>query len=170
MNYTHHQCSIDDEQLKSTIEEISQKELKIFNRSHFYKAVDENNQTIGTLRIADWDKSDALKWISGLQIENINKVYHIGRFAVSQNKGNNPLGGKNIFKQLVLVAFSYICENPQNILIAECDMKLFRTLRKLGIDLNPVGNVEFCLGSDTIYVYATYETIRKFYDKYKNTN
>lgn len=170
MNYAHHQCSITEEQSKKTIEEILQQESKIFNRSHFYKAVDENNQMIGTLRIADWDKSDALKWINGLQIENINKVYHIGRFAVSQSKDNNPLGGKNIFRQLMLIAFSYICENPQNILIAECDMKLFSTLRKLGIELNPVGDVEFCLGSDTICAYATYDTIRKFYDKYKNNN
>ena len=170
MNYTHHQCPINEGQLKETIEDIYLQESKIFDHSYFYKVVNHNNQTIGTLRIADWDKSAALPWTINLQTKDINKIYHIGRFAVSQSKENNPLGGKNIFKQLVLIAFSYVCENSRNILIAECDVKLFRTLRKLGIELVQIGNTEFCLGSETVCVYATFETIHKFYNRYKNTN
>lgn len=162
-NYIKHHFAIDNKQLELEIAEIIQTEKKIFERSFFYMATTIEGQIIGTLRVFEVDDFNTCLPDS-IDRRSINKVFHIGRFAINQN-GGEKLGSK-LFKQMILLAFSHVCQNENNILIAECDIRLHRVLVRMKIDTIKIGNPFFCLGSETISVYATYSSINKYYSKY----
>ena len=162
-NYKKHKSSIGYQEIESDIIEIYESEKKIFDRSCFYMATTIAGEIIGTLRIMIGDKYD-LALPDGVNLNTINKVCHIGRFAIDQ-VGDNKLGNK-LFKKMILLAFSHVCKNKDNVLVAECDMKLYRVLVKMLIGIIPIGAPFFCLGSETIFVYAPYKNVIEYYLKY----
>ncbi|MDC1809044.1 hypothetical protein POZ03_01050 [Bacteroides uniformis] len=162
-NYKKHKAKVDATQMKLEIAEILESERKIFKHSCFYMATTMNGQIIGTLRVLISNSSD-MDLPDNVEHDSIHKVCHIGRFAIDQYNGDKL--GNELFKQLVLLAFSHVCQHQNNILIAECDIKLHRVLRLMGIDIIKIGLPFFCLGSETISVYAPYKNIIQYYSKY----
>lgn len=159
-NYKKHKSSIEYQQIESEIVEIYESEKKIFDRSCFYIATTITGQIVGALRIMIGGKYD-IALPDSVNLNSINNICHIGRFAIDQI-GNNKLGNK-LFKEMVLLAFSHVCKNKDNVLVAECDMKLHRVLVKMGIGIIPIGPSFFCLGSETISVYAPCENVIEYY-------
>lgn len=161
-NYKKHCCSVDYEQIDSEIADIVKAEMSIFENSCFYVATTVDGRIIGTLRVQVMDKS-LIDFPFGINLENINYIYHIGRLAIDQIDGHKL--GSGLFKRMVLLAFSHVCQNENNILIAECDVKLHRVLLRMGIDIITLGPPFFCLGSETILIYAPYKNIIEYYSK-----
>lgn len=166
-NYNKHCIMIDNKKLELEIAEIIKTERKIFKCSCFYMVTTIDGQIIGTMRVSIVDIHDA-RLPDSIDHSSINKIYHIGRFAINQNSYAKL--GCELFKRMILLAFSHICQNRNNILIAECDMKLHRVLVQMGIDIIKVGTPFFCLGSQTISVYAPYSSIIAYYSKYNCYN
>lgn len=166
-NYNKHYIMIDDKQLELEIAEMVKTERNIFKCSCFYMVTTIDGQIVGTMRVSTVDIHDVCLPDS-IDHSSINKIYHIGRFAIKQNSYEKL--GCGLFKRMILLAFSHICQNRNNILIAECDMKLHRVLVRMGIDIIKLGTPFFCLGSQTISVYAPYSSIIKYYSKYNCYN
>lgn len=166
-NYNKHHIMTDVKQLELEIAEIVKTERKIFECSCFYMATTLDDQIVGALRVSAVDIHD-VRLPDSIDRYSINKIYQIGRFAINQNSCEKL--GCGLFKRMILLAFSHICQNRNNILIAECDMKLHSVLVRMGIDLIKIGTPFFCLGSKTISVYAPYSSIIKYYSKYNCYN
>lgn len=162
-NYKKHRFEFDSAQLHSEIDTILESEKKIFRDSFFYMATTIEGKIIGTLRVLVVDNLD-VNLPEDIDCCCVNNICHVGRFAINQN--NTGKLGNELFKRMILLAFSHVCQNRNNILVAECDAKLHRVLVQMGIDLKRVGEPFFCLGSETVFVYASYNSIIKYCQKY----
>ncbi len=162
-NYKKHKAKADATQMKLEIAKILESEREIFKHSCFYMATTMDGQIIGTLRVLISNSSDIVL-PDNVKHNSIHKVCHVGRFAIDKNNGDNL--GNELFRHLVLLAFSHVCKHVDNILIAECDIKLHRVLQLMGIDIVKIGPSFLCLGSETIPVYAPYTSIIQYYSKY----
>ena len=126
---------------------------------------DYNENIVGSIRVhklrKDIDKKVSNELSQELQSIEYQNICHIGRLAIKQ--GTDTL----IFKVLTLLAFGIVCENEKNILIAECDIRLFETLRLMGINIRSVGEPYFCLGSEVVEVFAVYKDIYPYFSRHK---
>lgn len=164
-NYKKHHSPVDKEQFDMEVTEISASEESIFDYSYFYVVMSKTGQLIGTLRVHEVDKN-SIDLPNFIDLKSIKTIYHIGRFAIDCNDGRKL--GNDLFKKMILLAFSHICQYKNNIMIAECDMKLYKVLLRMGIDIVKIGPPFTCLGSETILVYARYENIIEYYLKYNS--
>ncbi|WP_278566101.1 hypothetical protein [Prevotella melaninogenica] len=85
-------------------------------------------------------------------------LWHIGRFAIKQEYGNN---GK-LFKLLMLYAISPIFQYKEGVLLAEADEKLLRVMKILRIDAHPLSKGKEYIGSVTIPMMVTKEGLMEF--------
>jgi hypothetical protein len=78
---------------------------------------------------------------------------------------NTDIGrhGLLLFKSLLLYAMYPICNRKKGIVFAECDSKLLRTMKLMGIRVHSLGNGIEYLGSETIPVYSTYDDLVGFF-------
>lgn len=164
-NYKKHHFMVDSKFMNAEIAQICDFEEKIFDRSVFYTVIDKQQQIVGALRISNENKYE-LKSPNAIDLISANKVYHIGRFAIDQ--ANNSLGAE-IFKKMIVIAFSFVYQDKNNILIADCDTKLYRVLRRMGVNLISIGAPFFSIGSETVSVYLPYENMIKFYLEYNSS-
>ena len=126
---------------------------------------------LAAIRILKWNGVDVLPLqkifginpLSALSLPNVHKIYHIGRFAVKKE-----LRDINLFKKLLLCAAKLICHHSSNVAFAECDSKLLRILRLLGVKALVIGESVNYLGSKTIPIAITYEGVIDFYTKNKS--
>ena len=58
-----------------------------------------------------------------------------------------------------------IYENKNDILLAECDNKLLRTMKLMGIQAQRLGEGLKYLGSETTPIYITYSGMADFFQK-----
>lgn len=163
-NYKIHNFVTNDENFKSDIKTVYESEKKIFEKSIFYIVTDSENKMVGTLRVLI-GRQEELDIINNIGINVIGDICHIGRFAIDQY-GENKMGAK-LFKHLILIAFSHVCQCPDNVLVAECDMKLAHVLQNMNIGIVEIGVPFMCLGSETVQVYAPYQNIIEYYTKNK---
>nr|DAI00552.1 MAG TPA: Autoinducer synthase [Caudoviricetes sp.] len=164
-NYKKHHSLIENIQLDMEVVEISASEYSIFDYSYFYVVMSEKKQLIGTLRVHKIDKN-SIDLPDCIDLNSVNTVYHIGRFAIDSNDSFKL--GNDLFRKMILLAFSHICQHENNIMIAECDMKLYKVLLKMGINIVKISSPFICLGSETVLVYARYENIIEYYLKYNS--
>lgn len=166
-NYYHH----DIHSIKS-IEEDAQLiylEEEKFNNSKIFLTRDNMNSIIGSIRVFKWDYCTELplEKIFGIKAKSIfqdenQEIWHIGRFAI---KKGADLKGFNVFKTLMALGLNEICKNKNSIALAECDVKLLRILTLLGFESKVLANSVNYLGSETIPVFFTYESIKNFLEK-----
>lgn len=93
-------------------------------------------------------------------VEEGGSIYHIGRFAVK--KGSDEKGFR-IFKTLMALALK-VAGAEEGTVFAECDCKLIRTIRLLGVEAEAIGPSVFYLGSETVPIrlpWAGYEGFLK---------
>jgi len=90
---------------------------------------------------------------------NAYHIWHIGRFAIRKDIRKS---GFILFKTLMAHAIYDVCAIKNSIAIAECDAKLLKTLRVLGIEAIPITNSIHYLGSETVPVILTYQGLKNF--------
>ena len=72
-----------------------------------------------------------------------------------------------LLKTLMMNAIEPICQNENSLALAECDIKLFRVLKLFGINGIKLEKPVCYLGSETIPVAFTYESLIRFYTEHK---
>ncbi|HEX7870275.1 MAG TPA: hypothetical protein VF455_09185 [Chryseobacterium sp.] len=165
-NYNHHQCNhiqlIDNE-----VSEMCHEEKKLSN-STIFVARDGNYLITGSIRVTRWNYKDTLPTEKLFNINPQEKVFrnlniwHIGRFAVKQGADKK---GFIIFKTLMTLAINQVCSQENSAVLAECDVKLLRTLKLLGFEVVTLSESINYLGSETVPVLFSFSGLKKFLDK-----
>lgn len=170
-NYKHHHDSNNLQVPIHEIESVYREEVELVDNSYIYIVENTIGEMIGCIRVAKWDKK---KQLPIQKIFNINPLdfinylndstfWHVGRFAV-----DSCIEATNIslFKQLMIYAIYPVLNSLNGYLIAECDSKLLRVMKLIGIDMKALSIGIHYLGSETIPVYTDKNGLKKFYDKY----
>ncbi|MBU8883854.1 hypothetical protein KSK37_12230 [Kaistella sp. DKR-2] len=92
-------------------------------------------------------------------------VYHIGRFAIAKGCDEKSF---RIFKTLMALALNVADKEPTGTVFAECDLKLLRTIRLLGIEAEAIGEPMLYLGSETVPVQLPWAGYQTFLNRYRN--
>jgi hypothetical protein len=165
-NYKRHQNDVYPQDIEEKINEVYEYEKEFKDNSIFYILKDGENNIIGSIRVMKWNGISVLpiQREFHIEIENLglplNNIWHIGRFAV--NSGVESFEIINLFKILLICAFRHICENKENVLLAECDKKLLITIKRLGVKIKELGTSSFCLGSETFPIITDAEGLAPF--------
>lgn len=165
-NYNHHQTN----QNQLVTEEIAAMyhEEKSLSNSKVFVARDESYSITGSIRVTRWNNKDILPTEKLFKINpqgrdfcNL-KIWHIGRFAIKQGADKT---GFIVFKTLMAIAINQVCSQHNSAVLAECDVKLLKTLKLLGIEVTALCESINYLGSETVPVLMPYSGLKKFLDK-----
>lgn len=169
-NFKHHTNNILPSGYENDVMEIYLEEMNYINDSEIFVTRDSSGNILGSIRVLKWDYINTLplQKIFGINPLSVigdiplNDIWHIGRFAI-----NKEVSDVNLFKKLMVCAIAPICKNRGNIAFAECDSKLLRVLRLLGIKANVIGESIDYLGSETIPISMAYDGLIEFYNANK---
>jgi hypothetical protein len=170
MNYCHHESEEGTmDWIDYKIKELSLEELSFSGKSMLFTVENNDNKIIGSIRVMKWNEIDELPMQKLFNINPLDYIkgnkdstyWHVGRFAVDSNADSIFL-----FKQLMMYAIYFIYHEADGYMLAECDSKLLRITRVLGINAIKLGAGVRYLGSDTIPVYADKKGLSVFYRKY----
>ncbi|CAM3963871.1 MULTISPECIES: hypothetical protein [Flavobacterium] len=169
-NFKHHTNNILPTGYENDVMEIYLEEMNYINNSEIFVTRDSSGNILGSIRVLKWDYVSTLPLQKIFDINplsvigdiQLNDIWHIGRFAI-----NKEVSDVNLFKKLMVCAISPICQYKGNIAFAECDSKLLRVLRLLGIKANVIGESIDYLGSETIPVSMSYDGLIEFYNANK---
>jgi hypothetical protein len=169
-NFKHHTNNILPTGYENDVMEIYLEEMNYINDSEIFVTRDSSGNILGSIRVLKWDYVSTLPLQKIFDINplsvigdiQLNDIWHIGRFAI-----NKEVSDVNLFKKLMVCAISPICQHKGNIAFAECDSKLLRVLRLLGIKANVIGESIDYLGSETIPVSMSYDGLIEFYNANK---
>lgn len=165
-NYKHH----DIYNIKTSKDEMYSicQEEETFNNSKIFITRDIFNSIVGSIRIVKWNNIDTLPIQKLFNIDvdsfvrNNHEVWHIGRFAIRKGADKK---GFNIFKTLMVLALNEVCNNEKSVVLAECDAKLLRVLKLLGLEAEVLADSINYLGSETIPVMFSYSSLKVFVEK-----
>jgi len=167
-NFVHHSKYFNPQQLKQEVDIVYKEEVK-FNNSKIFVSRDDKDNINGSIRVLKWNSKDILPIEKLFEIKpsslinNIDtEIWHIGRFAIKQFSDKAGFG---VFKTLMTFAINEVCKNENSIALAECDVKLLRILRLLGIEAEALADPIYYLGSETIPVLLSYKGLKRFLDK-----
>lgn len=169
-NIKHHKDNLSSLEIDKDINSIYEEELHFFDNSKIYLATDSDDSIIGSIRTVKWNHIDMLPiqklfGINPLHIANevswdTKDIFHIGRFAIK--KGIKDL---TLLKQLMVMAVKPICKRKNSIAFAECDKKLLRIMYLLGIKASVIGESIYYLGSETVPILLSYDSLIDFYNE-----
>ena len=168
-NHLHHREIVTAEQINSIRQILCAEEKQYFN-SHIFVAM-SNNIICGSIRIFQKTANQILpiEKIFNINVEDLagagTPIYHIGRFAVSKGADKR---GFHIFKTLIALALQVAQQGQGGIVFAECDVKLLRTIRLLGIEAEAIGSPIHYLGSETIPIQLPWTGYQIFLNKNKD--
>lgn len=163
-NYKHHDIfSIN--RSEDEIQEIYEEESS-FDNSKIFVTEDYYDSVIGSIRVMKWNRSSILP-IEKIFKVNLNKIipnenceiWHIGRFAIKKGVDTKSF---NVFKSLMAHAINEVCKTENSVAVAECDSKLLRILNLLGLETTVLADPIFYLGSETIPVLFTHNSLKRF--------
>lgn len=165
-NYKHHnKCFNPFDNIEKEVIEMYEEDRK-YENSKIFVSLDSSEQIVGTIRVIKWNYTDVLPIHKLFNINPINfitntsyNIWHIGRFAIKKGVNNH------VFKSLLVSAIKEVCQEESSIAFAECDAKLLRVLKILGIEPIVLGDSIHYLGSETIPVLFTYKTLKSFLDR-----
>lgn len=170
-NMSHHTDHEEDEteHIQDMITKMYYEDLNLFFNSEFFVSKDSSGAIEGAIRIVKWDYHQELPiqtlfHINPLQISNRRRtpIWHIGRFATRKN-----IGDRFLFKRLMVCAIAPLCRRKRGLAFAECDSKLLRAMKLLGIKAKVLGKSINYLGSETIPISLDYEGLKEFYQQNK---
>ena len=165
-NLLHHCEIITAEDLNSRTQKLWSEEKQYAN-AHIFVAM-SHHIICGSIRIFQKTPTQFLPTEKNfdINIENFASaeipVYHIGRFAVS--KGSDKKGF-HIFKTLIALALRVAQKDFGGIVFAECDVKLLRTIRLLGIEAEAIGKPTLYMGSETVPIKLPWAGYQGFLEK-----
>ncbi|WOC52766.1 hypothetical protein BPO_2119 [Bergeyella porcorum] len=164
-NYKHHQVFYDDDIVMCEIDKIYTEEQSYDGKKTFI-SIDENGEINGAIRVIKWNYKDILPIQKIFNINPIDLmlndgygVYHIGRFAIRKEKHSI-----RTFKTLMMLAIEEVLKEEKSFAIAECDAKLLKTLKILGVEIIRLSESASYLGSETIPVLLPYDGLKNFYN------
>ena len=165
-NLLHHREIITAEDLQFRRQQLYSEEKQYAN-AHIFVAMSQHN-ICGSIRIFQKTPAQILPIEKKFDIKIQNfasgeiPVYHIGRFAVS--KGSDKKGF-HIFKTLIALALRVAQKDFGGIVFAECDVKLLRTIRLLGIEAEAIGKPTLYMGSETVPIKLPWAGYQGFLEK-----
>lgn len=168
-NYKHHANECLPPNFDVEVEAVYQEEIRYYNCSKTFVARNSDMKIIGAIRLMHWDGNEKLPIQSLFNINNLynisqednsTAIWHIGRFAVNTDIDRY---GLMLFKLLLLYAMSPICKRKKGTVFAECDSKLLRIMRLIGIKVHQLGEGIDYLGSKTIPIYSTGDDLDVFF-------
>lgn len=167
-NYLHHGIHKEPAELESETAMLCAEEAQ-YTDSHIFGAM-AGDRICGSIRICKKLPGQVLPLekmygidICALVPDGVS-VYHIGRFAVSKGADGS---GIRVFKTLMALALRVADKDPAATVFAECDRKLLRTVRHLGIEAEAIGRPIFYLGSETVPVQMPRGSYQKFLEANK---
>lgn len=169
-NMSHHNDTEEaPEHIQEMITKMYYEDLNLFFNSEFFVSKDSSGEIEGVIRIVKWDYNQELPiqtlfQINPLQISSRRRtpIWHIGRFATRKN-----IGDRFLFKRLMVCAIAPLCRKKRGLAFAECDSKLLRAMKLLGIKAKVLGKSINYLGSETIPISLDYEGLKDFYNQNK---
>lgn len=170
-NYRHHlKCNTIPEQC---VKQVIFEEQLLSQNSRVLIVRNKSGLIIGSIRINKWDKKTTLpiEKLFGIKILNlafsqdVNKFWHIGRFAISHRATSTSV---QLMITLILYAVHPIVREPDGCLIAEVDRKLYNILCRIGMPLHQLAPSIQYLASETIPVFSKSKDLLSFYNKYKH--
>lgn len=168
-NHLHHREIVTVEQINSTRQLLCTEEKQYVNSQIFVAMSD--SIICGSIRIFQKTVTQILpiEKIFNITVEDLvgagTPIYHIGRFAVSKGADKR---GFHIFKTLIALALQVAQQGQGGIVFAECDVKLLRTIRLLGIEAESIGAPILYLGSETVPIKLPWAGYQVFLEKNKN--
>ena len=168
-NNLHHCKSVAAEDIDFAIQILCAEEKQYLN-SHIFIAM-SNNIICGSIRIFQKTATQLLpiEKIFNINVEDVvgaeTPIYHIGRFAISKGADKK---GFHIFKTLIALALQIAQQSQGGTVFAECDIKLLRTIRLLGIEAESIGAPILYLGSETVPIKLPWAGYQVFLEKNKN--
>ncbi|MDN3606425.1 N-acyl amino acid synthase FeeM domain-containing protein [Kaistella yonginensis] len=168
-NHLHHREIVTVEQINSTRQLLCTEEKQYVNSQIFVAMSD--SIICGSIRIFQKTVTQILpiEKIFNINVEDLvgagTPIYHIGRFAVSKGADKR---GFHIFKTLIALALQVAQQGQGGIVFAECDVKLLRTIRLLGIEAESIGAPILYLGSETVPIKLPWAGYQVFLEKNKN--
>ena len=168
-NHLHHREIVTVEQINSTRQLLCTEEKQYVNSQIFVAMSD--SIICGSIRIFQKTVTQILpiEKIFNITVEDLvgagTPIYHIGRFAVSKRADKR---GFHIFKTLIALALQVAQQGQGGIVFAECDVKLLRTIRLLGIEAESIGAPILYLGSETVPIKLPWAGYQVFLEKNKN--
>jgi len=169
-NFSHHTDNKLPTNHQEEIKSIFNEEVKYYQNSQIFVAKDYLGMITGSIRVLKWNFIDLLPLqkifgfspLTAIPDYKFNEIFHIGRFAIKKNVRDIKL-----LKQLMVCAIRPVCEHKENIAFAECDSKLLRILKLMGIKAKVLGDSVNYLGSETIPISMNYDGLIDFYNKNK---
>ena len=169
-NFKHHADNVLPNHIQDEIDAIYQEELLYSDNSQIFIFRSAPGGILGTIRSLKWDYTQPLPIQKMFGIDPVkfsngspdSEIWHIGRFAIK--KGMRDI---LLLKELMVNAIAPICQDSQNIAFAECDAKLLRIMRMMGIKAEVIGESIDYLGSETIPVCFPYSGLIDFYNENK---
>tara|TARA_R110001583_G_scaffold25760_2_gene93064 strand:- start:11490 stop:12206 length:717 start_codon:yes stop_codon:yes gene_type:complete len=157
-------------------------DLKSFSTSYFYAIKNREQEIVGTIKAEKWDGKSKLPIEDDfdINVDDIlnrldfkpNEIWHIGRFAIDQQKIRKDFLLRNnritILKLLLTSVLQHVCMNSNNVYLAESDKKLFDKLKLMGINSSQIGESKMYLGSETVPIFNTAKGVEKFVNKHKH--
>lgn len=165
-NHLHHCKIVEAEDIDFAIQILCAEEKQYLN-SHIFIAM-SNNIICGSIRIFQKTTAQILpiEKIFNINVEDVvgadTPIYHIGRFAISKGADKK---GFHIFKMLIALALQVAQQGQGGIVFAECDFKLLRTIRLLGIEAESIGAPILYLGSETVPIKLPWAGYQVFLEK-----
>lgn len=166
-NYLHHSEGRGSGVLEAETATLCAEEAQYTN-SRIFAAV-SRDRLCGSIRIFKKEPFQQLpmeklfSFHHGTLPEKDQPVYHIGRFAIAKGSDDRNF---RIFKTLMALALNVAEEDDSGTVFAECDLKLLRTIRLLGIEAEAIGHPIYYLGSETVPIRLR----RKGYQNFLNNN
>jgi N-acyl-L-homoserine lactone synthetase len=168
-NYRRHQKLANDNKVNDDeVSDIYKEEAHFFEHSVILVAKNNKNEIIGSIRLLKWNRKDELPITKLFGITNLDEVspkdsdahiWHVGRFAVNADLGTD---GILLFRILMTCAATLICRYQNGIMFAECDSKLLKIMKLMGIKAIVLDDGIEYLGSITLPIYITRSGMAKF--------
>jgi len=177
--YEHHWQS---QPPKEEVDACIKEDLARFPYTHYYALKTKEGQIFGTINTALWQGTYELAFEReyNLNIRELIKtrelnppqVWHVGRFAIdrkfiNQNESLKATQGL-FFKLLMTCAFMPVCADPNNLMIAESEVQLWKIGKRLGIFSETLSESRMVLGSESFPVLDTGSGLQPFVDNHKH--
>ena len=177
--YEHHwQSSPPIEEVVACIREDETR----FPHTHFYTLRTKQGKIFGAINASLWQGTYQLAFEREynlsirelIKTRNLNppQVWHVGRFAIDRKFINQHETLKAtqglFFKLLMTCAFTHVCTHPNNLMIVESEVKLWRIGKLLGISCETLAEARMVLGSESFPAIDTGAGLQSFVDKHKH--
>jgi hypothetical protein len=162
--------------------EAMREEDESYSNAFFYMIKDESGNALGTSMICCCEEGEdtPMQKEFGIKMQditkkypfNVNRIWYMGRFAIHGGRvSTNPDLSKKrtmMYRLLLQAAFRHVVENDNDVVMAECDSRLYRNLNLIGVKPDAITEGKMVMGSVAIPIMSTGSRLRFFCDEYRH--